>query len=442
MNNCKNLEQNKCLPPKCKWVDKKRKYCRTTKNLTKNKKSNDIDNSNIVPVIGGCEGTRYGCCPDNITAKHDEIGSNCSRVTKKIKIKTKKKNQKKKNLEFINDIIIRELSVLRDKEFINRSFFKVKHYNVAIDAIKNDFEDTAITNGNILNSYKGIGKKIIDKINEIINTGKLGAAERAKEEFTGLDLIIKLSKIHGIGSVQAKKLVETHNIKSIDELINRQNEIQPNGRPLLNDVQQKGLKYFDDLIERIPRDEMDLHEEFIRNWTRNINQLYPGTQITMVGSYRRNKKDSGDIDLLITDSSNNPEVFHYLIREFKEIKYITETLSLGKKKFMGICNVGGEYPWVEKYRRLDILYTTKEEYPFALLYFTGSSSFNTALRDYANSIGYRLNEYNLKHYDISKKKVGDIVDHKFSNERDIFKFLKIPYIEPPDREPVNLKPYI
>jgi hypothetical protein len=27
--------------------------------------------------IGGCSGTQYGCCPDNITAKVDSQGSNC-----------------------------------------------------------------------------------------------------------------------------------------------------------------------------------------------------------------------------------------------------------------------------------------------------------------------------------------------------------------------------
>jgi hypothetical protein len=27
--------------------------------------------------IGGCSGTRYGCCPNNITAKIDTQGSNC-----------------------------------------------------------------------------------------------------------------------------------------------------------------------------------------------------------------------------------------------------------------------------------------------------------------------------------------------------------------------------
>jgi len=30
-----------------------------------------------VPPIGWCAGTRYGCCPDGVTAKIDAAGSNC-----------------------------------------------------------------------------------------------------------------------------------------------------------------------------------------------------------------------------------------------------------------------------------------------------------------------------------------------------------------------------
>lgn len=31
------------------------------------------------PIVGGCSSTRYGCCPDGITAKQDIAGSNCRR---------------------------------------------------------------------------------------------------------------------------------------------------------------------------------------------------------------------------------------------------------------------------------------------------------------------------------------------------------------------------
>jgi DNA polymerase IV (family X) len=47
----------------------------------------------------------------------------------------------------------------------------------------------------------------------------------------------------------------------------------------------------------------------------------------------------------------------------------------------------GEYPA----RRLDFLYTSPEEYPFAVLYFTGSKGFNTAMRQRALDLGYSLN---------------------------------------------------
>ena len=32
--------------------------------------------------VGGCGGTRFGCCPDGKTAKADEAGSNCSQSAK------------------------------------------------------------------------------------------------------------------------------------------------------------------------------------------------------------------------------------------------------------------------------------------------------------------------------------------------------------------------
>lgn len=34
--NCKKLDQNKCKPPDCIWVNKSRKYCRTSKNKKQN----------------------------------------------------------------------------------------------------------------------------------------------------------------------------------------------------------------------------------------------------------------------------------------------------------------------------------------------------------------------------------------------------------------------
>ncbi len=39
------------------------------------------DDTKIIPkrvhIVGGCKGTRYGCCPNGITPRADVNGSNC-----------------------------------------------------------------------------------------------------------------------------------------------------------------------------------------------------------------------------------------------------------------------------------------------------------------------------------------------------------------------------
>ena len=42
------------------------------------------------------------------------------------------------------------------------------------------------------------------------------------------------------------------------------------------------------------------------------------------------------------------------------------------------------------------MYTTPAEYPFAILYFTGSMEFNAKMRGLALEKGLSMNEYSLK----------------------------------------------
>ena len=58
--------------------------------------------------------------------------------------------------------------------------------------------------------------------------------------------------------------------------------------------------------------------------------------------------------------------------------------------------------------------------------------FNTVFREFVNGLGYRLNEYALRHYDPKTK--SEVIEHDFKNEQDIFDFFKLEYIEPEDRE--------
>ena len=78
----------------------------------------------------------------------------------------------------------------------------------------------------------------------------------------------------------------------------------------------------------------------------------------IVGSYRRGAKDSGDIDVILT--SDNHDDFNKIIDNLIDSNIIIETLSRGSKKLLGISQLKGHIP-----RRIDFLYTTQKEYPFA-----------------------------------------------------------------------------
>ena len=87
----------------------------------------------------------------------------------------------------------------------------------------------------------------------------------------------------------------------------------------------------------------------------------------------------------------------------------------------------GFVKWLNNpFRRFDVRYVTYNSYPYALLYFTGSKSFNQMMRTVAMSFEYMLNEYGL--YD----KNGKLV--KATYEKNIFELLNMEYLEPKLRE--------
>jgi DNA polymerase/3'-5' exonuclease PolX len=118
------------------------------------------------------------------------------------------------------------------------------------------------------------------------------------------------------------------------------------------------------------------------------------------------------------------EVFQRLIQYLMGgVEYIHEILAVGPKKFMGVGRVSKKKPA----RRIDILLTPEEEYPFAVLYFTGSDKFNVGMRRGALELGYTMNEHGLQ-----KTKAG-AAPPGMADEKDIFNFLGYAYVPPEKR---------
>jgi DNA polymerase beta len=312
--------------------------------------------------------------------------------------------------------IIVLLEAIKKRDFTKNDKWKVRAYNNVIEQLKQRQEPVYSIDD--LKDIKGIGQKIRQKIEEIISTGDLAQVKTIEIE---VEIISDLTRIFGIGPVRARELHEKHNISSIEDLKNH--------TELLNDKQIMGLKYYLDFEKRIPRTEMDKHATMINNI---ISELDSNLLVEVMGSYRRGAKDSGDIDILITHKED-PEAYSEFMERITNAlikkKYIIDTFAKGNKKFNGVCKL----PRHKFHRRLDIMYARQQEWPFALLYFTGSMDFNTKLRAIALQHKLSLNEYGFTCIEGEKK--GERVDGtQFKSEEDVFHYLGIQYIPPKERQ--------
>lgn len=270
---------------------------------------------------------------------------------------------------------------------------------------------------------------IIQKIDIILKTGNLDGLSADSEALA----IEELSQIPGIGPSVASKLYKDHNIKNISDL----KTVYEKNPKIITAKQAIGLVHLDDLRQRIPRDEMDMWKEILTGLFQETVSEYNITDYNfeLAGSYRRNKKDSGDIDTLITTNPYNPKILETFYDKLikNSIIQASNVISKGNTKIMAVAKID------ENYRHLDIFYYTSDVYPFAILFTTGSKEFNVNMRNHAIKKGYSLNERNLTHNSpsgkpVTKEEYLTIIEKEIpETEEDIFNFLDYKYIAPKDR---------
>ena len=315
------------------------------------------------------------------------------------------KEHVQEDIEVLKTKVSDILKILGNYERTNGEGFKASAYFKAVKGIQT--LDT-LTESSV-SSVKGIGKSLTNTIMSIVNTGACSLYEKIKNT---KDARSEFMDISGVGPQKAKKLVSL-GFTSIESL-----RSAPNLTELLDAKQLIGLKYYEDILERIPHSEIIQHESYLK---KVLSEIDPKAELTIAGSYRRKSKDSGDIDILL---KGTPKLYETFISTLQSQGYLYETLAKGKKKYFGM----GKLSDCLTFRRIDIMITKPCEYPFAILYFTGSKDFNTLMRQHALDLGFTMNEYSLKHTENKQ-----IVDHTFKTEKDIFEYLNYTYVEPSKR---------
>lgn len=278
-----------------------------------------------------------------------------------------------------------------------------------------------VTSSQQLAHLKGVGPSTRTVVDEFLTTGRIGRLEELEARMdqrvpgtsgTGLshgpestqeEALNTFLQMAGVGPVKAREFY-SRGFRRIEDLPFNE----------LTAAQQVGYTYYYHLLERIPRAEIERFEHVVHCLFEGLNLNY---DFVIVGSYRRGEPDSGDIDLLVRNID---------LRNFMEplIKsgLVVGTISFGAHKFMGVIQLDQNYPA----RRLDVLSLKPEEFPFALLYFTGSKEFNVLMRRRAQELGYTLNEHRLL----------EIKTHQpvyLRSEREIFDFLGLEYLAPAQR---------
>ena len=308
------------------------------------------------------------------------------------------------NQEFID--ILEKLSAIMVKQ---GEPFRARAYQKAQETIMSYPND--ITDPVQLKGQPGIGDTIMDKFNEYVQTGTLKVLEREKTNPLNI-----LTDVYGIGPKKAKELVDK-GITTIDQLRAKQDE--------LNEIQRVGLQYNEQILERIPRSEIEEYNTMFQSVFAKVASQDPSAKFEIVGSYRRGAQNSGDIDVIITGKSG--AIYKAFIDELIKQNIILNVLSRGLAKTLVIARLPGK----KVARRVDFLYSTPDEFPFAILYFTGSKAFNTVMRNKALSQGYTLNEHGLS--TMENKVKGAKIEQVFADEKAIFDFLKMVYKAPMER---------
>lgn len=255
-------------------------------------------------------------------------------------------------------------------------------------------------------SLRGIGASIGQAIEMfVLYNSKVKLDDLKSQLHQSFPVINLFLGIYGVGIVKAWNLYNAGYL-TIEDIPDEE----------LTPAQRIGREYYIELNTRMPRETVSLMYERIN---QSISDYVE--HIDLVGSYRRGASSSGDIDILLVPK-NTGVGLKDVVQKLTDEGLLLHNLALGKTKYAGVT--------ANPVRRIDIRLVERDQYPCALMYFTGSKDFNVYTRVRAKSMYMKLSEYYLTYeYDDTHASVRD--------EEDIFAALDMEYIDPIDR---NLAP--
>ena len=290
--------------------------------------------------------------------------------------------------------------------------FKPRAYRRAAQAVEScpiPIEDL-VAQGR-LRELPGVGESIAQKIEEIVQTGKLALHEELKAKLP-VDLYA-LTQVEGVGPKTAKLLYEALGVRTLEDLerVAREGKIREI-KGLGPKTEEKILRGLQEARGAEKRELLGYALPLARNLRQKLLSTGLFQRIELAGSLRRGKETVGDLDIL--GISTRPEE---AAQAFCTLPEVEEILAQGPKK-SSVKLSGG--------LQADLRIVPEESFGAAWQYFTGSKAHNIRLRERAVARGWKLNEYGL--FDENDQMLAG------RTEEEIYKALGLPFIPPELRE--------
>lgn len=320
----------------------------------------------------------------------------------------------------IADLFERISDLLEIKGEIIHRVLSYRRASESIRDVPRDLRVIAREGG--LTDIPGIGKTLAEKIEELLETGKLEFYEKLTAEIPAT--LVDVMRVTGVGPKKAAMFWKERGITDLASL----EKSARSGR--LRDLPKMGEKSEANIIAGI--------EMLSRRTGRTpLGQAYPAAQAMLdalrelpqaaegaiAGSIRRGRPTIGDVDLLVAVSSMDdaPAIMEAFVAQER----VARILGQGPTK-SSVELVNG--------LQVDLRVLERERWGTALAYFTGSQQHNIRMRERALERGLSLNEHAFSPVDDNRQIIEGAPKILCRTEEEVYAAVGLPWIAPELRE--------
>lgn len=222
-------------------------------------------------------------------------------------------------LTSINEDFIGQLKKIKLARILTLDEIGVRAYSTSIASLA-AYPHLIQSTSEIL-ALPGCDQKIAHLFREYHTNGGHIQAVADLEADPALKVLREFYEIWGVGAVRAREFYYDKKWRDLDDIIEH-------GWQTLSRVQQIGLKYYDEFQLKISRSEVESIAATINSHAKLVTDA--GIETVVVGGHRRGKKESGDVDVILShrDAAMTYNLVDKVVRSLESAGWITHTLTL------------------------------------------------------------------------------------------------------------------